>query len=235
MNNPDGAELFHKTAQTNRSNVRPHDTDRDSLLDEGPGEDLNGDGYIREMRENVGEGKGNAILDPRDKTGRLMKKVPDGDWMVYPEGLDDDLDGKYNEDGIGGLDLHRNYLKNWRPEPAGAVAETRPGVASHKEPPAPSLCPNPKPAPSSCSCSPTPTSPSASRWMLPCRCIGLGRSARCSLPCSGAERRWRRRSRPDPAAATPAASVFAGSEKPFPRGPARPPPARVKSGCSRKT
>ena len=117
MNNPDGAELFHKTAQTNRSNVRPHDTDRDSLLDEGPGEDLNGDGYIREMRENVGEGKGNAILDPRDKTGRLMKKVPDGDWMVYPEGLDDDLDGKYNEDGIGGLDLHRNYLKNWRPEP----------------------------------------------------------------------------------------------------------------------
>ena len=119
MNNPDGAELFHKTAQTNRSNVRPHDTDRDGLLDEDPGEDLDGDGYIREMRKNVGEGKGNAILDPRDKTGRLMKKVPDGegDWMVYPEGLDDDLDDKYNEDGIGGLDLHRNYLENWRPEP----------------------------------------------------------------------------------------------------------------------
>src|SRR5690606_21752740 len=26
-------------------------------------------------------------------------------------------DGRYNEDGVGGLDLHRNYPYNWRPEP----------------------------------------------------------------------------------------------------------------------
>ena len=72
-----------------------------------------------------------------------MKKVPDGegDWMVYPEGLDDDLDDKYNEDGIGGLDLHRNYLENWRPEPGRDAT----GRGSHKEPPAPSRYPNPKP------------------------------------------------------------------------------------------
>ena len=67
MNNPDGAELFHKTAQTNRSNVRPHDTDRDGLLDEDPGEDLDGDGYIREMRKNVGEGKGTRSSIPGTK------------------------------------------------------------------------------------------------------------------------------------------------------------------------
>jgi hypothetical protein len=119
MNNPDGSELYRQTAQSNRSTVRPHDTDRDGYLDEDPGDDLDGDGFIRQMRQKVDDGKGNAILDPRDESGRLMKRVGDneGDWMVYSEGIDDDLDGKYNEDGIGGLDLHRNYVENWRPEP----------------------------------------------------------------------------------------------------------------------
>jgi hypothetical protein len=31
------------------------------------------------------------------------------------EGIDNDGDGRVNEDGIGGLDLHRNYPENWRP------------------------------------------------------------------------------------------------------------------------
>ena len=100
--------------------MRPHDTDRDGLLDEDPGEDLDGDGVLFQMRWQVGEGKGNAILDPREPSGRLMKTVPDGEgnWQVVEvEGLDNDGDGKYNEDGIGGLDLHRNYPENWRPEP----------------------------------------------------------------------------------------------------------------------
>jgi hypothetical protein len=35
------------------------------------------------------------------------------------EGIDNDGDGRYNEDGIGGLDLHRNYPENWRPMPGG--------------------------------------------------------------------------------------------------------------------
>jgi len=120
VNNPDGFELFLRTAQTNRSSVRPHDTDRDGLLDEDPGEDLDGDGVLYQMRWQVGEGKGNALLDPREPSGRLMKMVPEGegDWQVVEEeGLDNDGDGKYNEDGIGGLDLHRNYPENWRPEP----------------------------------------------------------------------------------------------------------------------
>ena len=121
MNNPDGSDLYRLTAQTNRSSVRPHDTDRDGLLDEDPGEDLDGDGYIRDMRVRVGKGKGDWILDPQDKTGRALKRVREktGDWQVYSEGIDNDLDKKYNEDGVGGLDLHRNYTQNWRPEPGG--------------------------------------------------------------------------------------------------------------------
>ncbi len=122
QNNPDGANLYLHTLQSNRSSVRPHDSDRDGLVDEDPPEDLNGDGLVSTLRWRVREGeedKGNAILDPRDPTLRLMQYVPEGegDWRVVSEGIDNDGDGAYNEDGIGGLDLHRNYPENWRPEP----------------------------------------------------------------------------------------------------------------------
>ena len=118
-NNPDGSELYLNTAQSNRSTVRPHDSDGDGLLDEDPSEDLDGDGFCYSMRQKVEPGKGEFILHPDDKTGRLMKRVgkDKGDYKVYSEGLDNDGDGKYGEDGVGGLDLHRNYPENWRPEP----------------------------------------------------------------------------------------------------------------------
>jgi hypothetical protein len=118
-NNPDGSELYLNTAQGNRSSVRPHDSDGDGLLDEDPAEDLDGDGFCRQMRKKVEPGKGEFIIDPADASGRLMKRAGQGkgDYLLYSEGLDNDGDGKYNEDGIGGLDLHRNYPENWRPEP----------------------------------------------------------------------------------------------------------------------
>lgn len=117
--NPDGSEMYRLTAQANRSSVRPHDTDRDGLLDEDPGEDLDGDGYVRDMRKYVGAGKGDFAIDTADKSGRLMRRVGQnrGDYQMYDEGVDNDVDGRYGEDGIGGLDLHRNYPTNWRPEP----------------------------------------------------------------------------------------------------------------------
>jgi len=118
-NNPDGSELYLNTAQSNRSTVRPHDSDGDGLLDEDPSEDLDGDGFCFSMRQKVEPGKGEFILHPDDKTGRLLKRVgkDKGDYKTYSEGIDNDGDGKYNEDGVGGLDLHRNYPENWRPEP----------------------------------------------------------------------------------------------------------------------
>jgi Zinc carboxypeptidase len=119
--NPDGSEMYRLTAQANRSSVRPHDTDRDGLLDEDPGEDLDADGYVRDMRKYVGAGKGDFAIDTADRSSRLMRRVGQGrgDYQVYGEGVDNDNDGRYNEDGIGGLDLHRNYPTNWRPEPGG--------------------------------------------------------------------------------------------------------------------
>ncbi len=118
-NNPDGSELYLNTAQSNRSTVRPHDDDGDGLLDEDPAEDLDGDGLILQMRQKVGDGKGEWVIDPDDPSGRLMKRVGPGkgNYKIYSEGIDNDGDGRFNEDGIGGIDLHRNYPENWRPEP----------------------------------------------------------------------------------------------------------------------
>ena len=115
VNNPDGHNLYMHTAQSNRSSVRPVDNDGDGLLDEDGPEDLDGDGYILQMRYK--DTKGTYIIDPRDSTGRLMKRVEQGkgEYSIESEGIDNDGDGKYNEDGIGGLDLHRNYAENWRP------------------------------------------------------------------------------------------------------------------------
>jgi len=118
-NNPDGSELYLNTAQSNRSTVRPYDDDGDNLLDEDPPEDLDGDGFILQVRKKVEPGKGTMIIDPADPSGRLMKRAEPGkgDYLVSSEGIDNDGDGRTNEDGVGGLDLHRNYPENWRPMP----------------------------------------------------------------------------------------------------------------------
>ena len=118
-NNPDGSELYLNTAQSNRSTVKPYDDDGDGLLDEDPADDIDGDGFILQVRQKVEMGKGDAIIDPADKSGRLMQRVGagKGDYLLLQEGVDNDGDGRVNEDGIGGLDLHRNYPENWRPMP----------------------------------------------------------------------------------------------------------------------
>ena len=117
VNNPDGHNLYLNTAQSNRSTTIPEDNDNDGLLDEDPPEDIDGDGLILTMRWKDDK-KGNLIADPDDPTGRIMKRVPagQGKYLSASEGIDNDGDGKINEDGIGGLDLHRNYPENWRPQ-----------------------------------------------------------------------------------------------------------------------
>ncbi|WP_373399229.1 M14 family metallopeptidase [Algoriphagus halophilus] len=125
QNNPDGSNLYLRTEQRNRSTVKPHDNDRDGLIDEDPEEDLDGDGIIYQMRKKAvtkeEKKKANFIVDPEDPSQKLMKRTfpGKGEYLVYTEGFDNDGDGSYNEDGIGGLDLHRNYPENWRPDIGG--------------------------------------------------------------------------------------------------------------------
>ena len=55
------------------------------------------------------------------------------DWIVQTEGIDNDGDGRVNNDGAGGLDLHRNYPTNWRPMELaeGEYGWTQGGAGEH--------------------------------------------------------------------------------------------------------
>ncbi len=119
--NPDGSDHVITRPDNLRSVVRPFDDDADGVLDEDPGEDLNGDGYITMMR--VRDSNGSLRTSPQDK--RLMVSITEGDdpsdwqgeWTVYTEGVDNDEDGQFNEDGVGGIDINRNFPENWQPHP----------------------------------------------------------------------------------------------------------------------
>ncbi len=71
-----------------RKNIRPIDDDHDGVADEDSPEDVNGDGYVSRYAE-------------YDQST--------GQYRIWYEGIDNDGDGKVNEDWIGGVDLNRNY------------------------------------------------------------------------------------------------------------------------------
>ena len=112
--NPDGADLALNTPINLRSTPRPYDEDGDGLLDEDPTNDLNKDGAITRMRVK----NPNGIWKISQEDQRIMVRREDGDlsgdfYDLYSEGIDDDDDGYYNEDGIGGIDMNRNFPRNW--------------------------------------------------------------------------------------------------------------------------
>ena len=119
--NPDGAELFFaKIRQEHTGNLKPRDEDYDWLLDEDGPEDLNGDGKVTLMR--VKDKEGDWYIDEKD--ARLMKKKKDDIpldklYKIYPEGIDDDEDELYNEDGVGGFNINRNFPHNFGYKPKG--------------------------------------------------------------------------------------------------------------------
>ncbi len=88
--NVDGFEAVSRN-EWQRKNARPIDEEGDGLFDEDPPDDEDGDGYI-------------AYLYYWDGVHY--------DFIRW-EGIDDDADGLYNEDWIGGVDLNRNYDYQW--------------------------------------------------------------------------------------------------------------------------
>ena len=93
----------------------PHDDDGDGLSDEDPPNDLDGDGRLLQMR--IRDPQGAWKTHPDDP--RVMVRVKPGEkgeWhRLGIEGLDDDGDGRINEDGPGYLDLNRNWGFEWQP------------------------------------------------------------------------------------------------------------------------
>jgi len=116
--NPYMADLYVSTPMTgivSSINARPRDDDGDGRFDEDPPDDVNGDGRIVQMR--VADPRGQFKRHPGDP--RLMvRRGPDepGEWAVHSEGIDNDGDGAFNEDWIGGVDLNRNFPFDWQPE-----------------------------------------------------------------------------------------------------------------------
>lgn len=98
-----------------RSAVVPYDDDRDGLKDEDGIDDLDGDGEIVEMRikDSFGEWKS----DPSDPRVLVrIKPGEKGEWrLIGDEGIDNDGDGRLNEDPPGYLDMNRNYGYKWQP------------------------------------------------------------------------------------------------------------------------
>ncbi|MCJ7682076.1 MAG: M14 family metallopeptidase [Candidatus Aminicenantes bacterium] len=119
--NPDGAEHFFSNVLDEYSgNMKPRDDDYDWKMDEDGPEDLNGDGQITMMR--VKDPNGDWEIDDADP--RLMKRKsaeirPDKLYSLYTEGRDNDGDGLYNEDRVGGFNINRNFPHNFGYEVKG--------------------------------------------------------------------------------------------------------------------
>ena len=117
--NVDGRAHFFEdgnTPHSNRSIRIANDDDNDGLFDEDNSDDMDGDGSICQMR--IKDPFGNMKTDPEDP--RLMVRVKPGEkgeWTVLGyEGIDNDGDGRINEDGEGYLDPNRNWGYNWMPD-----------------------------------------------------------------------------------------------------------------------
>lgn len=119
MVNPDGrAHWFAEpnTSSSSRTGMRPTDDDDDGRLDEDGPNDLDGDGSIGTMWRF--DPNGTHRRNARDP--RLIERVrPDErgelSW-AGSEGVDDDGDGRINEDGPGGYDMNRNWPSDWQPD-----------------------------------------------------------------------------------------------------------------------
>ncbi len=107
MPNPDAAKGYFSGNKYDRTvNDFAVNNDVDEAVNEDGFEDLNGDGLITQMR--VKDLAGTYIVsksDPRIMVLADPKKGERGEYKIYTEGIDNDGDGEYNEDGEGGINV----------------------------------------------------------------------------------------------------------------------------------
>ena len=109
--NPDAQEQFSAKLKYERSgNGTQTDDDRDGKMNEDPFEDLNNDGIISTLR--VEDATGTFVVskeDPRILVKADPAKGETGKYLVMSEGIDNDKDGVFNEDGAGGVHIDKNF------------------------------------------------------------------------------------------------------------------------------
>ena len=105
--NPDAAAGFFANVKSGLNvNQFEINNDVDEAVNEDGPDDLNGDGLITQMRVKDLEG----TYMPSKKDARIMTRANAGKsergiYKIYEEGLDNDSDGQYNEDGPGGINI----------------------------------------------------------------------------------------------------------------------------------
>jgi hypothetical protein len=109
--NPDATSGYFSSVKWERTvNNSPVNDDKDDQIDEDGPDDLNGDGWITQMR--VEDPEGAYIIsekDPRIMLRADPAKGERGKYKLYQEGLDNDGDGEINEDGPGGINVGINF------------------------------------------------------------------------------------------------------------------------------
>ncbi|MBK7712240.1 MAG: peptidase [Bacteroidales bacterium] len=112
---PDASEQFFSEMKYERTgNARATDEDHDFVTDEDGFEDLNKDGLITLVRVEDPAGKFiKSSEDDRIMAEADLSKGQSGKYLVFSEGIDNDKDGNFNEDGPGGVDFNRNFTFNY--------------------------------------------------------------------------------------------------------------------------
>ncbi len=119
---PDAAQQYFDRLKYERSgNAKNTDDDRDGRMNEDPGEDLNSDGLLSIMR--IEDPTGEWMPHPADDRV-LIKANPDkgeqGKYILLSEGIDNDKDGQFNEDGMGGVHFNKNLTFKYKPFTPGS-------------------------------------------------------------------------------------------------------------------
>ncbi len=117
--NPDARDYwFHHQANAHwpRSGFKPVDNDHDGVADEDNYDDLDGDGSLCQMRIKDSHGRWKAHPDyPNLLMVRAADDEPGEYTLLGWEGIDNDNDGRINEDPPGGYDMNRDWAWDWEP------------------------------------------------------------------------------------------------------------------------
>lgn len=108
---PDAMEQYFAPLQYERQgNVTTTDDDRDGKTNEDGFDDLDGNGKITWIRVEspIGDYKTN-LEDPRSLVKADVNKGEKGRYLIYSEGIDNDKDNNFNEDGEGGVWFNKNF------------------------------------------------------------------------------------------------------------------------------
>lgn len=115
------AQYFAKVKAERSGNATATDDDRDGKINEDGADDLDGNGKITWMR--IANPTGKYRLNPDDERSLLLadpSKGETGKYILLSEGLDNDKDGDFNEDGEGGVHFNKNSSFNYKPFVPGA-------------------------------------------------------------------------------------------------------------------